>query len=254
MNEFINKVFNMDNLKLMQEIPNDSIDLIYCDILYGTGKDFGNYKDIKANKEDVEDFYIPRIKEMHRILKNTGSVYLQMDWRISHWIRLILDDIFGYNNFQNDIVWCYKSGGATKKRWNRKHDNILFYSKSPKFIFNPQLEKSYNRGLKPYRFKGVEEFEDDIGWYTLVGAKDYWNIDMLGRTSPDRTGYATQKPKELMEKIIKASSNPGDIVADFFCGSGTTPVVARELGRRYIACDIEEEATIITRDRLNKLE
>lgn len=253
MNRFINKVFNADNLELMKKIPDNSIDLIYCDILYGTGRDFGDYKDIKSNREDVEEFYKPRIEEMHRILKTSGSVYLQMDWRISYWVRLILDDIFGYNNFQNDIVWCYKSGGATKKRWNRKHDNILFYSKSSKFTFNPQLEKSYNRGLKPYSFKGVEEFEDDIGWYTLVGAKDYWNVDMLGRTSPDRTGYATQKPKELIEKIIRASSNPGDIVADFFCGSGTTPVVAKELSRGYIACDIEQEAVKITKGRLNEL-
>lgn len=251
-NYFLNKIFKEDNLLLMRKIPSNSIDLIYCDILYGTGKDFGVYKDIKANRNEVETFYYPRILEMYRILKPTGSIYLHMDFRINHWVRCILDDIFGYENFQNEIIWCYKSGGSTKKRWNRKHDNILFYSKTDNFTFNSQKEKSYNRELKPYRFKNVEEFKDEIGWFTLVNAKDYWNIDMVGRSSKYRTGYATQKPNELLEKIIQASSNNGDIVADFFCGSGTTLEVAKYLDRHYIGCDINKKAVLLTKKRLSK--
>ena len=241
----------MDNLKLMKQIQDNYIDLIYCDLLYGTRRNFGDYQDLKADKKIIEDFYIPRIQEMHRILKPTGSVYLHMDWRIVHWIRCIMDDIFGYNNFQNEIIWSYKSGGATNKRWNRKHDNVLFYTKTKDFVFNLQKEKSYNRGLKPYNFKGVEEFQDKMGWYTLVNARDVWDIDMVGRTSKERVDYKTQKPKILLERIIKASSNEGDLVADFFCGSGTTGVVAKELGRKYILCDISKKATKITEERLN---
>mgnify|MGYP001365045274 CR=1 FL=1 len=128
----------------------------------------------------------------------------------------------------------------------------MFYSKTNNFTFNPQKEKSYNRELKPYRFKNVEEFKDEIGWFTLVNAKDYWNIDMVGRSSKYRTGYATQKPNELLEKIIQASSNNGDIVADFFCGSGTTLEVAKYLDRHYIGCDINKKAVLLTKKRLSK--
>ena len=244
----------MDNLELMQQMPDNYIDLIYCDILYGTGRNFKDFQDLKADKQIIDEFYVPRIQEMYRILNDMGSIYLHMDWRISHWIRLILDDVFGYKNFRNEIIWSYKSGGASKKKFSSKHDNILFYTKSDDYIFNPLQEKSYNRGLKPYRFKGVKEHEDEIGWYTLVNMKDVWDINMVGRTSNERVDYQTQKPKELIERIIKASSKENDIVADFFCGSGTTCVVAKELGRFYIGCDISEKAVEISRKRLSEIQ
>ncbi|MFA7204507.1 MAG: DNA methyltransferase [Candidatus Caldatribacteriota bacterium] len=115
----------MDNLELMQQMPDNYIDLIYCDILYGTGRNFKDFQDLKADKQIIDEFYVSRIKEMYRILNDMGSIYLHMDWRISHWIRLILDDVFGYKNFRNEIIWSYKSGGASKKKFSSKHDNIL---------------------------------------------------------------------------------------------------------------------------------
>ena len=106
----LNNTYCMDNLELMKQIDDNSIDLIYCDILYGTGKKFKDYKDLKPQKDIIEEFYIPRIKEMYRILSDTGSIYLQMDYRISHWIRCIMDDLLGYENFRNEIIWKYGLG------------------------------------------------------------------------------------------------------------------------------------------------
>ncbi|MCX8500816.1 MAG: DNA methyltransferase [Alphaproteobacteria bacterium] len=182
-----------------------------------------------------------RIAAIHRVLKPTGSFYLHCDPMAGHYLKLICDAIFcakpREGQFLNEIIWCYKSGGASKKRFSRKHDLIFFYSRSKDYRFNFHTEKSYNRGLKPYRFKGVEEFKDELGWHTLVGIKDYWNIDMVGRTSAERLGYPTQKPEALLERIIRASSNPGDLVLDAYCGCGTTVAVAERLGRRWVGID-----------------
>lgn len=259
MNRFTNKVLNMDNLELMRIIPDNSIDLIYCDILYGTGRDFGDYQDIDSNRSRVEEFYIPRIQEMHRILKTSGSIYLQMDYRIEHWIRIIMDNIFGANNFQNQIIWSYRTGGTTKKRWNRKHDNILFYTKTSNYNFNSIKEKTYvndsfgNANVNTASSRRLGLQRDGGGVYRYVLPRDVWDINAVYRNDKQRVDYYSQKPKKLLEKIILASSNEGDIVADFFCGSGTAPVVAKQLGRKYIACDIESKAVNITRNRLSEV-
>ena len=153
-------------------------------------------------------FMAVRLLEMRRILKPTGSLYLHCDPTASHYLKAVLDAIFGWRNFRNEIVWCYKSGGASPKRhFSRKHDIILWYAKTKDYAYNPQTEKSYNRGMKPYKFEGVEEFQDEIGWHTIVGMKDYWDVDMVGRTSKERMGYPTQKPVPLYERMIRASSN-----------------------------------------------
>ena len=125
-----------DNLELMAEIKDNTIDLIYCDILYGTGRKFKDYQDLKPKREIIKEHYIPRIKEMHRILKDTGSIYLQMDTRINHWLRIIMDDIFGYDNMINEIVWCYTMPNNYEKAFNKKHDTIYSYSKSKEWTFN----------------------------------------------------------------------------------------------------------------------
>ena len=189
---------------------------------------------------------------MRRVLKSTGSIYLHCDPTASHYIKELMDAVFGRGNFCNEIVWCYKSGGASPKRhFSKKHDLLYWYSKIPnKYTFNPQTEKSYNRGLKRYRFKGVEEFQDEIGWHTIVGMKDYWNIDMVGRTSGERTGYPTQKPIALYERIIIASSNEGDIVLDPFAGCATTCVAAERLGRQWVGIDIWDKAHETVLERL----
>lgn len=246
----------MDNLELLKQLEDNSINLIYSDILYATGRDFDDYKDLDYDKETVFNFYIPRIKEMYRVLKDEGTLALQMDYRISHWLRIICDDIFGYKNCTNVVQWSYSSGGSSKKRLSQKNDEIIIYAKNiKKQIFNPMKQKSYNRDFKPYRFKGVEEYKDEYGlWYTMVNMKCIWeDIPMVGRTSSERVDYATQKPKKLMERIIKLYSNEGDTVADFFMGSGSFIVSAKELNRNYIGCDINPKTIEITKKRLEKI-
>ena len=192
-----------------------------------------------------------RLLEMHRILRDDGSIYVHIDHTAHAWTKALMDAILGKNNFRNEVAWCYKSGGASPSRhFSRKHDTILFYSKSSGYQFNRQREKSYNRDFKPYRFAGVQEYQDEIGWYTLVGMKDYWNIDLVGRTSAERRGYPTQKPLALYERIIAASSNPGDIVLDPFCGCATTPVAAERLGRQWVGMDIWKRAYAEVTSRL----
>ena len=232
--QYINKLFNMDNLDLMKQLPKNSIDLIYCDILYGTGRKFKDYQDLKADRRIIQDFYTPRINEMYRILRDTGSIYIHMDWRISHWIRLIMDDVFGFDNFRNEIIWKYGLGGSGNKEFAKKHDNILFYTKSNQYTFNLQYEPATSNMLKGKMKKMT----------------DVWEVPTLNNMAKERIGYDTQKPKSLLERIIKASSNEGDLVADFFCGSGTTCVVSKELGRNYIGCDIEEKAIHIATERI----
>ena len=226
-----------DNLELLKSQPNESVDLIYCDILYGTGRNFGDYQDLKPIRSEIESHYIPRIKEMHRILKQTGSIYLQMDWRINHWIRCLLDDIFGYEQFRNEIIWCYGAGDVNaKNRFCRVSDHILFYAKTEKNKFN------------------IQKDEKD------AKVKDWWRMFSFGEKTFNKKWfaenevefiYATQKPKALIERIIKASSNEGDIVADYYLGSGTTAVVCKELNRNFIGCDINPKAIEITKARLN---
>ena len=191
-----------------------------------------------------------RLFLMRDLLKEEGTIWVHLDWHASHYVRIFMDEIFGVDRFINEIIWNYKSGGTGKKHFARKHDTILAYSKTKNYYFQPLKEKSYNRDLRPYRFKGVEEFQDEVGWYTLVNMKDVWQIDMVGRTSSERTGYATQKPEALLERILRAGTREGDICADFFCGSGTLAAVAQKLNRRWICCDAGKLAVSYTMKRL----
>ncbi len=194
-----------------------------------------------------------RLIECHRVLKSTGSLYLHCDGAANSYLRTLLDAIFGYQNLRNAIAWCYKSGGASpRKHFSKKHDTIFWYSKSENYSFYPQREKSYNRGGRPYRFKGVREYQDADGWYTLVGMKDYWNLDMVGRTSRERSGYPTQKPVALAERILQASSKPGDLVFDPFAGCAYVPVAAERHNRQWIACDISARALTVLRRQFKK--
>lgn len=241
----------MDNLELMKTIEDNTVDLIYCDILYGTGRKFKDYQDLKPIRSEIEAHYVPRIKEMHRILKPTGSIYLQMDTKINHWIRCIMDDIFGYDKFLNEIIWHYKSMSNTKNFYPRKHDNILLYSKSKEYTFNylnDSVQTPYSEStVKRSRTRGG--FNNDKPNYLKSNTyliEDVWNdISFL----KNGVQYTTQKPKKLLERIIKASSNEGDLVADFYLGSGTTCEVALELNRRFIGCDINPRAIEIAKER-----
>jgi len=135
----------VDNMKLLKSQPDESVDLIYSDILYGTGRNFGEYKDLKPKQDVIKNHYLPRLIEMKRVLKQNGSIYLQMDTRINHWMRILMDKVFGYDNFQNEIVWGYSSGGGTKTRYARKHDVIIYYTKSKEFIFNKPKNESVSK-------------------------------------------------------------------------------------------------------------
>jgi len=189
-----------------------------------------------------------RLIYMHKLLKDTGSFYLHCDPTMSHYLKIICDLIFGEKNFQNEIIWCYKTGGATNRRFGRKHDIIFFYSKSAKYIFNPQKEKSYM--MHEYGFKKSDFQKDEKGQYSWVIAKDWWEIPSIGSATKERLGYDTQKPELLLEKIIKASSNDGDLIVDFFCGCGTTIAVAEKLNRNWIGVDISHLAIRLIINRL----
>ncbi len=178
-----------------------------------------------------------RFYAMKELLTDDGCFWIHLDWHVVHYVKIILDEIFGEKNFVNEIVWNYKSGGTSKRHFSRKHDTLLFYSKTPKYYFKPQKEKSYNRDLKPYRFKGVKEYRDETGWYTMVNMKDVWSIDMVGRTSAERTGYATQKPEALLMRIVESCCPKDGICADFFGGSATLSAVAEKTERSWICCD-----------------
>ena len=239
-----------DNLELMKEIKSDTIDLIYCDILYGTGRKFADYQDLKPIRSEIESHYIPRIKEMHRILKPTGSIYLQMDTRINHWMRIILDDIFGYNNFRAEIVWRYHVGGKGKTNYANKHDIIIYYTKSKKHTFDitdikvPRTKEVLRR-IKSKTKNATRSLD-----ITRV-VDDVWDdIQALNQMAKERVKYDTQKPKELVKRIIKASSKDGDLVADFYSGSFTTAEVCQELNRNFIGCDINPNAYEIGKKRV----
>ena len=193
-----------------------------------------------------------RVLLMKELLADDGLMWIHLDWHSSHYVKLVLDELMGEKNFVNEIIWCYKSGGSGKRHFSRKHDTILVYSKTKQYYIDIPQEKSYNRGFKPYNFKGVREFRDERGWYTLVNMKDIWNVDMVGRTSAERTGYATQKPIELMKRIIQAGSVEGDLVGDFFCGSGSLLEAAEITGRRWVGCDNEKLAVSMARKRLDR--
>ena len=264
-----------DNLEYMKGLLSrgyaDAFRLIYIDPPFFTRSSFNasvSVKDSAGASHKVHhlayddkfdrslEYYIEnmtvRLLLMKDLLADDGLMWIHLDWHSSHYIKLVLDELMGEKNFVNEIIWQYKSGGSGKRHFARKHDSILVYSKTSKYYLDVPKEKSYNRDRKPYRFRGVAEYKDEGGWYTLVNMKDVWSIDMVGRTSSERTGYATQKPLELMKRIVLASTEEGDLAGDFFCGSGSLLEAAQMLGRRWIGCDSEEIATSMARRRLRR--
>ena len=199
-----------------------------------------------------------RIIEMHRVLKDTGSLYLHCDPTASHYLKIVLDEIFGKNNFRNEIVWCYKRPSAPKqKQLPRLHDTIFWYSKSKEWVFNkenirvPYAQSSIDRAGYA---ANVSKMTDGGIVELTEGEKlpeDWWDIPMLKGNSKEATGYPTQKPLALLKRIILASSNKGDIVLDPFCGCATTCVAAQQLERKWIGIDVEKQAVNILVERLS---
>lgn len=259
-NKITNRIVWGDNLAIMRALPAESIDLIYIDPPFFSGRNynciFGD-DDETRTFSDIWDGGLPtylawlnaRLWEMKRLLKPTGSLFVHLDWHACHYVKCELDKIFNYDNFVNEIVWSYRTGGASKRRFGRKHDNLYWFSKnSASYLYNLIKERIYYE--KPF-FKPKQD--ENGRYYADILPDDTWDIKAVLNISAERIGYPTQKPEELLEKIIKACSNEGDIVADFFCGGGTTAAVAEKLGRQWIACDISRIAVSVTRDRLQEV-
>jgi site-specific DNA-methyltransferase (adenine-specific) len=258
----VDQVHAGDNLSLMPRLPGGCCDLIYLDPPFSTGKTRSNsgctnsYRDQWIGGLDAYlAFMQPRLEQCRRLLAAHGTLYVHLDWRAAHYVRARLDDVFGRENFLNEVIWHYRTGGVARRWFGRKHDTILVYARLlGRHRFHVQRDGAFRTdGLKydedgrPYKStrRGRLYFHADGPVMT-----DVWDIPFLSTVSLERTGWPTQKPLALLERIIRASSNPGDLVADFFCGSGTTLVAARRLGRRYLGCDISAEAVRIAKRRL----
>ena len=267
----INQIFKGDNLPILKSIPSDSVQLIYIDPPFNTGRtqsrgtttttrtDTGNRVGFKGKRYDVvrdtvlsyddefEDFWSflePRLEEAWRILNESGTLYLHLDYREAHYAKVLLDALFGRECFLNEIIWAYDYGGKSKNKWPSKHDTILVYVKDPaKYYFN-----STEVDREPYMAPGLvtpEKVEKgklptDVWWHTIVSP-----------TGKEKTGYPTQKPKGILRRVIQASSKPGDLILDFFAGSGTTGAVAAELGRNFILIDQNPESIEVITKRLS---
>lgn len=278
---WLNKIFWGDNLQVMSHLLKEyrgKVDLIYIDPPFDSKADYKmkiitkgqtvlndsslfeekQYGDIWTNDEYLQFMY-ERLILLRELLSDYGTIYLHCDYRkVSH-LRLIMDEVFGPNNFVNEIIWAYRTASGGKKEFNKQHDNILMYQKTSDRIFNEQKEKSYTKakgrkaGIVNYGAANTEFFEDDDGVYRWSSMRDVWDIPYINSQALERLGYPTQKPEALISRIIEASSNPGDIVFDCFMGSGTTQAVALKSGRRFIGADINLGAVQTTTKRLNNI-
>ncbi len=294
-----NRLFFGDNLHIMRQLPSESIDLIYIDPPFFSGR---NYNVIFGDKNEVRSFtdiweggmpgYLvwlnARLFEMKRLLKPTGSIYVHLDWHASHYVKCEMDKIFGVDNFQNEIIWHYRRWTNASSNYQRMHDIILYYTKEGKPTFNlveveptesqaAVVEKGWNVNKVPSKNGKVLQLliydQEKVDAAVKAGklelerydrlvdrtitkksaASDTWtDIQYLHSQALERIGYPTQKPEPLLERIIEVSSNEGDVVADFFCGGGTTPAVAQRLNRRWVAADQSRIAVAITADRISK--
>jgi site-specific DNA-methyltransferase (adenine-specific) len=265
------KVYFSDNLKALSETPSESVDLIYIDPPFNTGrvqsrKRFRTVQDESGDRvgfagrtyksevlsengyldsfDDYTAFLKPRLQEAWRVLKPDGSLYFHIDYREVHYCKVMLDQIFGRENFLNEIIWAYDYGGRAKDRWPAKHDDILYYVKDRQnYTFNREAIDRI-----PYMAPGLVSKEKvakgklptDTWWHTIVGTN-----------SKEKTGYPTQKPLAIIERILAASSDPGDLVLDFFAGSGTTGAACLKLGRHFILVDNNPQSIEVMKKRFN---
>jgi site-specific DNA-methyltransferase (adenine-specific) len=267
-------VIHGDNLDVLRTIPDRSVPLIYIDPPFNTGRqqrrnqiktvqhENGDRLGFHGRRyattmlsslafEDAFDDFLafiePRLIEAYRVLADDGALYFHIDYREAHYCKVMLDAIFGRDSFINEIIWAYDYGARTTKRWPAKHDTILFYARNPKqYTFNAEAVDR-----EPYMAPGLVGKEKaergklptDVWWHTIVSPSGY-----------EKTGYPTQKPLGILRRIITASSNPGDLVLDFFAGSGTTGAAALDLGRDFILIDSNPEAIAVMRKRFAERE
>jgi site-specific DNA-methyltransferase (adenine-specific) len=271
-----NQIHLADNLNLLRNLPDGSIPLIYIDPPFNTGRvqtrtrirtsrsvdGLGDrvgflgqsYQTTRLGTSQFADsfddylaFLEPRLIEAHRVLAPSGTIYVHLDYREVHYIKVMLDGIFGRASFINEIIWAYDYGARAKRKWPAKHDNILMYAKNPKaFTFNVD-----DIDREPYMAPGLVgpekaargKLPTDTWWHTIVPT-----------SGPERTGYPTQKPLGVLRRVIRASSHPRELVLDFFAGSGTTGMAAHELGRRFLLVDSHEEALQVMAARFRDVE
>lgn len=258
-----------DNLEVLGGMEPESVDLMYIDPPFGSNRVYGEgearFSDRFRGVSPYVEWMRPRVEAIHRALKPTGSFYYHCDWHTGHYVKVMLDEIFGIERFQNEIVWHYSVGGKSSRRFARKHDTIFFYAKGEAWTFNgkavavPRKTGSESFGGRLGTDENGRRYQDKITRggriyrYYLDDGKipeDVWEIQTIQSQDGERLGYPTQKPEALLERIVLASSHPGDLVVDAFCGSGTTLAVAQRLGRRWIGVDISPEAIRLTSERL----
>jgi DNA modification methylase len=269
-----NQLILGDNLQVMSALWAEfqgKINLIYADPPFFTNRRYpmriGRNEDSRRPQEwklaegypdhwPTIDAYLdmlyPRLKMMHDLLAPTGTFYLHLDWHANAYARVLLDEIFGTEQLLNEIVWLYHGPSPIRSAFNRKHDTILVYTKSDQYTFNvDQIRQPYNpTTLKTFASSPKAGFGKIPDLERGKVPEDWWYFPVVARLHRERSGYPTQKPEALLERIILASSNPQDLVADFFCGSGTTAVVAAKHGRQFIASDVNFRAIHTTRARL----
>ena len=285
---WMNRLIYGDNLLAMQALlagdastglPSlrGKVDLIYIDPPFDSKADYRTKinlpgTDIQQKPTVIEQFayadtweqgtisYLrmmyPRLMLMKELLSERGSIYVHIDWHVGHYVKAIMDDVFGKGYFINEIIWHYSWGLRTDTRWNRKHDTIHLYSKTPtSILFNANevledrmMSESTANRLK-YKGALIKDGNKGRGDSEKALPSDVWYIATINGMASERVNYSTQKPEALLERIIKASSNAGDLVCDFFGGSGTTAAVAERLGRRWITCDIGKPASLVMRKR-----
>ncbi len=219
----------------------EPVQLVYADPPFNTGRDFGEWADNHwATTSDYIRWLTPRLEACWEQLSPNGNLVLHLDWRTAHRAKIALDDIAGEQNFLNEIVWAYRSGGASKRHLSRKHDTLLWYAKGDGYTFNPQ-RVPYAPGTDVSR----PGFHPDGKLMT-----DVWDISFISTSSHERTGWPTQKPVTLLSRVVELFSNRGDVVLDPFCGSGTTGVAAKRLGRGSVLLDVNPDATALAGERV----
>jgi len=249
-----NRLVLADNLAFLRTLPDASIDLVYVDPPFATGRrqrsargktSFGDRR--PRSLTDHLGWLNARLFEMHRVLKPTGTLYVHLDWHVVHYVKVELDKLFGPENFRNEIVWYYNSGPRRRDDFGRRHDLILRYSKTPRYIFNADtVRQPYSPEInipacKRHYYHPLGKVMDDV-----------WRIPIIPQNDKtERLGYPTQKPEALLDIIIRASSTEGQVVGDFFCGSATTLAVAAKRGRRWIGCDSSPQAIEVATRRLS---
>jgi DNA modification methylase len=259
-----NRLVHGDNLlalsALLDELAGE-VDLVYVDPPFATGNRFAlanggpiAYADRWGRGVDAYlAMLAPRLALIRALLSDRGSLYVHSDWRVAAHVRLVLDELFGPGAFRNEIVWWYRDpSGTVRDRFKRKHDTVLFYAKSDDAIFNvDEVRVPYAPGTLAQAAAGTTSFGRVVEVHPRGKPReDVWDIPIINSQARERVGYPTQKPEALLDVIVRASSSPGSIVADLFCGSGTTLAVAEKLGRRWLGCDDSDVAITTARDRL----